>query len=81
MIRVQSQSKELLDGISLLLNRFGIFAYKTKDKKGHWLLIPYKYAPAFLYNIGSDIPHKIESLEKTREVKKLLKKFFHFQPE
>lgn len=65
MIRVSSNSKELIDGIVILLNRFKIFSYKTKDKKGqHWLLIPYKYAPLFLKHIGSDIKHKREALEK-----------------
>ena len=56
MIRASSNSKELIDGIALLLSRFKIFSFKTKDKKGqYWLLIPYKYAPLFLLNIGSDI--------------------------
>ena len=33
MIRVSSNSKELIDGVALLLNRFRIFSYKAKDKK------------------------------------------------
>lgn len=64
LIRVSSNSKELTDGIALLLSRFKIFSYKTKDKKGqHWLLIPYKYAPLYLSHIGSDIDYKRGDLE------------------
>ncbi|MBI2673052.1 intein-containing DNA-directed RNA polymerase subunit A'' [Candidatus Woesearchaeota archaeon] len=65
LIRVSSNSKELIDGIALLLSRFKIFSYKVKDKKNqHWLLIPYKYAPLFLAHIGSDIGYKLKALEK-----------------
>src|SRR3989344_2927846 len=63
MIRVSSNSRELRDGIALLLNRFNIFSYKTEDNQ-YWLLIPYKYAPLFLQYIGSDIEYKREDLEK-----------------
>ncbi len=64
LIRVSSNSKELTDGIALLLSRFKIFSYKSKDKKGqYWLLIPYKYAPLYLANIGSDIEYKRKDLE------------------
>ncbi len=63
MIRVSSNSKELLDGICLLLARFGIFAYKKTSKQQHGLLIPYKYAPIFLEKIGSDITKKRKGLE------------------
>lgn len=71
MIRVSSNSKELIDGIALLLSRFKIFSYKVKDKKGqHWLLIPYKYAPLFLQYIGSEIDYKREALEKLSEMSK-----------
>src|SRR3989344_2291053 len=63
MIRVSSNSKELIDGVALLLNRFRIFSYKAKDKKNqYWLLIPYKYAPLYLKYIGSDIEHKRKKL-------------------
>jgi DNA-directed RNA polymerase subunit A" len=64
MIRVHSNSEELIDGIKLLLTRFGIFAYKNKDKKQFSLLIPYKYAPIFLGKIGSNIRENREKLEK-----------------
>ncbi len=71
MIRASSNSKELIDGIALLLSRFKIFSFKIKDKRGqYWLLIPYKYAPLFLLNIGSDIEHKRTALEKLAEKSK-----------
>jgi len=63
-IRASSNSKELLDGICLLLARFGIFAHKVKAKTQYGLLIPYKYAPVFLEKIGSDIPKKRAGLER-----------------
>jgi len=64
LIRASSNSKELLDGICLLLSRFDIFAYKIRTKNQHGLMIPYKYAPIFLKKIGSGIPKKREGLEK-----------------
>ncbi|MBI5332701.1 MAG: DNA-directed RNA polymerase subunit A'' [Candidatus Aenigmarchaeota archaeon] len=68
MIRVSSNSEELVNGIALLLSRFKIFSFKTKDNKGqNWLLIPYKYAPLFLLRIGSDINHKKQALESLAE--------------
>lgn len=71
MIRVSSYSKELIDGIALLLTRFSIFANKTKDKKGqYWLQIPYKYAPAFLEHISLDILKKRRRLEKLARLAK-----------
>ncbi len=77
LIRVSSNSKELIDGIALLLLRFKIFSYKVKDKKNqHWLLIPYKYAPLFLAHIGSDIDYKLEALMKmSNEAKKFWKNY------
>ncbi|MBI4162389.1 MAG: DNA-directed RNA polymerase subunit A'' [Candidatus Aenigmarchaeota archaeon] len=72
MVRVSSNSKELLDGIALLLTRFGIFAHKvdakTKLKTQHGLIIPYKYAPIFLEKIGSDIERKRKRLEILSEI-------------
>jgi len=64
LIRASSNSKELIDGVALLLSRFKIFSYKSKDKKGqYWLLIPYKYAPQYLAHIGTDIEYKRKDLE------------------
>ena len=71
MIRTSSNSRELRDGIALLLSRFKIFSYKITDKKGqHWLLIPYKYAPQYLEFIGSDIDYKLNDLQKMAEMAK-----------
>ena len=64
MIRASSNSEELLDGIKLLLTRFNIFAFKSRDSKQAYLIIPYKYAPIFASKIGSDIKHKRKSLEE-----------------
>ncbi len=64
MIRASSNSEELLDGIKLLLTRFGIFASKSKDNKQHYLMVPCKYALIFLKRMGSDIKHKREALLK-----------------
>ncbi len=71
MIRVSSNSKELIDGIALLLTRFKIFSNKRKDKKGqYWLHIPYKYAELFQKHIDLDIPKKKKALQKLVEVAK-----------
>jgi len=64
LIRVSSNSKELLDGISMLLARFGIFAHKVRANAQHGLLIPYNYAPIFLEKIGSDVPKKRKGIER-----------------
>jgi len=74
MIRAFSKSEELIDGIKLLLLRFGIFSYKKRDRRGiWWLLIPYKYAPLFLEKIGSNIKERREKLKKLAS---LAKKFW-----
>ncbi len=71
MIRASSNSEELIRGIALLLTRFKIFSYITKDKKGqYWILIPYKYAPLFLEKIGSSIKEKREALNRLNELAK-----------
>lgn len=68
MIRVSSNSEELLDGVKLLLTRFGIFASKSEDYKQHYLIIPQKYAAVFKEKVGSDIEHKRKSLSKLAEM-------------
>ncbi len=68
MIRVSSNSEELLDGIKLLLTRFGIFASKSKDNKQNHLIISYKYSHIFLEKISSDIEYKRKDLEKLVEL-------------
>lgn len=66
-IRAHSASKKLLDGIALLLARFGIFARKSKEKY-YTLSIPYRYAPLFLDKVGLDIKHKKEQLKKLAKI-------------
>ena len=51
VIRASSNSKELIDGIALLLSRFGIFAHKQSGKQ-FTLSIPSKYASLFREKIG-----------------------------
>jgi len=65
VIRASSRSKELIDGISLLLNRFGIFSRKSLSKGGieHTLAISHRYAGTFLEEIGLDIPKKLDNLK------------------
>jgi DNA-directed RNA polymerase subunit A" len=70
VIRISSSSKELIDGIALLLNRLGIFARKIKGKQ-YGLSISYRYAPLFLKKIGSDIESKKDRLEKLCELNSL----------
>ncbi len=70
MIRASSNSEELLDGIKLLLARFGIFAFKSRDRRQHYLIIPCKYSAVFMEKVGSDIQHKKCSLAKLAELSK-----------
>jgi len=65
-IRASSESKVLLDGIALLLSRFGIFCSKSDDGKSIW--IPYKYAQTFYEKIGSSISKRREMLKKLSEM-------------
>ncbi|KXB06308.1 hypothetical protein AKJ51_03900 [candidate division MSBL1 archaeon SCGC-AAA382A20] len=71
MIRVSSNSKNLIDGICTLLNRFGIFSYKTQDnKKQHGLIVPYKYAGIFREKIGSSINSKRRRIKSLSQLAK-----------
>ncbi|MFX1318511.1 MAG: DNA-directed RNA polymerase subunit A'', partial [Promethearchaeota archaeon] len=68
-IRTSSSSKELRDGICLLLSRLGIQTskYSSENHDGHfqyWLRIPGKLAPQFRDRINFDIAHKRELLEQ-----------------
>lgn len=67
VIRASSDSKELLDGIALLLARFGIFAIKHHSKQ-HWLIIGHKYASIFRDKIGF-VSSKAEKLDKICNMK------------
>jgi DNA-directed RNA polymerase subunit A" len=71
-IRASSESKELLDGIALLLSRFGIFCSKSNDNKSIW--IPYKYANVFYEKIGSSMSERREMLRKLSEKYKKTKR-------
>jgi DNA-directed RNA polymerase subunit A" len=61
-IRATSKSKELIDGITILLARFGIFCSKSDD--GHRLWIPYNYADLFLEKIGTSLKERALLLKK-----------------
>ncbi|MHA2238258.1 MAG: DNA-directed RNA polymerase subunit A'', partial [Candidatus Hodarchaeales archaeon] len=66
-IRASSNSKQLIDGICLILARMGIYAsissnIKDNDKIQHLLRIPGKYAPSFNDLVGSDIENKRKAL-------------------
>lgn len=64
VIRASSKSKELIDGVCILLSRLGIFASKRSDKKSHNLSISCRYASRFLEAIGSDVEEKRAGLQK-----------------
>jgi DNA-directed RNA polymerase subunit A' len=64
-IRASSRSKELIDGIALLLTRFGIFASKTRDGDSFALWIPARFARAFRDCIGLNSLDRKASLETT----------------
>ncbi len=68
VIRVSSKSKELIDGIALLLSRLGIFTTKGYDGKSHWLSIQHHYAKTFLNTIGSDIYPRKAALEEMSKI-------------
>ncbi|MFQ6012109.1 MAG: DNA-directed RNA polymerase subunit A'' [Thermoplasmata archaeon] len=63
-IRASSNSKDLLDGIVLLLARFGILASKGRQGRQHTLWIPRRFAPAFRDAIGFESESKRELLDR-----------------
>lgn len=63
VIRLSSASEKLIDGVALLLTRFGIFSRKSK-KREFSLSVPYKYAESFRKNIGFTIKSKAERLDR-----------------
>jgi DNA-directed RNA polymerase subunit A" len=63
VIRASSRSEELIDGMALLLTRFGIFARKHKGKENS-LSIPYKYARMFRDEIGLAVKKKSRRLDE-----------------
>ncbi len=65
VIRASSNSRELIDGIALLLSRFGIFSSKSSDAKGQrWLSVSYRHARLFSEKVGFSIPSKRDALAK-----------------
>ncbi|MBI3413513.1 MAG: DNA-directed RNA polymerase subunit A'' [Candidatus Aenigmarchaeota archaeon] len=63
-IRISSNSEELIDGIALLLNRFGIFSHKGRGKQST-LSILARYAVIFREKIGfvsGDKPTRLDEL-------------------
>ncbi len=62
MIRASSNSEELINGVMLLLSRFGIFATKQKGKQFS-IIIPCKYAEIFRKEIGFSVKKKQEKLD------------------
>jgi len=62
MIRASSNSAELMNGVMLLLSRFGIFATKQEQRQFS-LIIPYKYARTFQEKIGFSVQKKRQKLE------------------
>ncbi len=63
VIRASSNSKELINGIALLLARFGIFSYKGKGKQ-FTLSIPAKHAAIFREKIGFATSKKSQRLDE-----------------
>ncbi len=64
VIRASSNSKELIDGVALLLSRLGIRTSKSKSGKQFLLKIQHRYAERFRKEIGSAIPRKKMLLDK-----------------
>lgn len=67
MIRVSSRSKELINGISVLLNRLGIFASKDTEKQQKTLTLPHKHAHQFKQKIGFTDPEKNKKINQIKE--------------
>lgn len=63
-IRAESNSRELRDGICLLLSRFGIYSSKYQEAGQFLLRIPGKYAPIFKERIGSLLLEKKNALTR-----------------
>jgi DNA-directed RNA polymerase subunit A" len=63
VIRASSRSEALIDGIALLLARFGIFARKLKGRE-NTISIPYKYAGKFRNEIGFSVESKSRRLDE-----------------
>jgi intein/homing endonuclease len=72
LIRVHSISRDLLEQISLLLTRFGIFGTFGVEKQNrvnpvHYFVIQRKYAKVFFNKIGSDFNEKKSAMKEIVE--------------
>lgn len=73
LIRAGSRSKELIEHMCLLLNYVGIFASQYKESSArdstvsYCLLIPFKYTPLYIQEIGSDKKDNLTKLNKIVE--------------
>jgi len=63
-IRASSNSKELIDGVALLLARFGIVSTKGAQGRQTALWIPARYAPAFRDAVGFESEEKRGQLDR-----------------
>ena len=64
VIRASSNSKELIDGLCLLLARFGIFSNKGRQGGQFTLGIPARYASAFRDCVGFESREKRAQLDR-----------------
>ncbi|XRO75603.1 DNA-directed RNA polymerase subunit A'' [Methanocaldococcus sp. 28A] len=64
IITISSNSKELIDGIALLLARFNIFTIKTKIKEQYALIIPQTQIKIFYEEINFSVEKKKVELDK-----------------
>ncbi|XRO76441.1 DNA-directed RNA polymerase subunit A'' [Methanocaldococcus sp. 10A] len=64
VITISSNSKELIDGIALLLARFNIFTIKTKIKEQYALIIPQTLIKIFYEEINFSVEKKKVELDK-----------------
>ena len=70
VIRASSCSKQLIDGITILLSQFGIFATKSVAKGNQYTLsISYRHSNEFKEKINLVIPRKRIALEKLTQIK------------
>lgn len=63
VIRASSCSRDLIDGIALLLSRFGILSTKHHSSHEYYLSISFRYAPLFREKVGFGSSKKMEALD------------------
>ncbi len=68
VVKITLSSKDLIDGISLLLSRLGVLTRKEKSNKEKYsLIILPRYIPRFYEKVNTDLADKKESLLKMIE--------------